>query len=70
MTRSVLSLADRLHCLGVTRVVMEATSDHWKPIFYILEAAVPRRDLIMYTRIRRTLLVPILPKDSFAPLLS
>ncbi|MDP4500622.1 IS110 family RNA-guided transposase [Nonomuraea turcica] len=39
MTRSVLSLADRLHCLGVTRVVMEATSDYWKPIFYILEAA-------------------------------
>jgi transposase len=39
MTRSVLSLADHLHCLGVTRVVMEATSDYWKPIFYILEAA-------------------------------
>jgi transposase len=39
MTRSVLSMADHLHCLGVTRVVMEATSDYWKPIFYILEAA-------------------------------
>jgi transposase len=23
----------------VTRVVMEATSDYWKPVFYLLEAA-------------------------------
>jgi len=39
MTRSLLGLADRLACLGVTRVVMEATSDYWKPVFYLLEAA-------------------------------
>jgi transposase len=39
MTRSLLRLADRLRCLGVTRVVMEATSDYWKPVFYVLEAA-------------------------------
>ncbi len=38
MTRSLLGLADRLRELGVTRVVMEATSDYWKPVFYILEA--------------------------------
>jgi transposase len=38
MTGSLLGLADRLRCLGVTRVVMEATSDYWKPVFYILEA--------------------------------
>jgi len=38
MTRSLLSLADYLTDLGVTRVVMEATSDYWKPIFYLLEA--------------------------------
>jgi transposase len=38
MTRSLLGLADRLRCLGVTRVVMEATSDYWKPVFYVLEA--------------------------------
>ena len=25
--------------LGVTRVVMEATADYWKPPFYVLEAA-------------------------------
>src|SRR5215203_2033004 len=38
MTRSLLVLADRLAELGVTRVVMEATSDYWKGIFYLLEA--------------------------------
>ncbi|MET8870378.1 IS110 family transposase [Nonomuraea sp. NPDC004580] len=39
MTRSLLGLADHLRVLGVTRVVMEATSDYWKPVFYLLEAA-------------------------------
>ncbi len=39
MTRSLLGLADRLRELGVTRVVMEATSDYWKAPFYLLEAA-------------------------------
>ena len=39
MTRSLLGMADRLRCLGVTRVVMEATSDYWKCAFYLLEAA-------------------------------
>jgi transposase len=38
MTGSLLRLADRLACLGVTRVVMEATSDYWRPAFYVLEA--------------------------------
>jgi len=38
MTRSLLVLADRLAELRVTRVVMEATSDYWKPVFYLLEA--------------------------------
>lgn len=38
MTGSLLRMADRLRCLGVTRVVMEATSDYWKPVFYVLEA--------------------------------
>ena len=38
MTRSLLGMADRLASLGVTRVVMEATSDYWKPVFYVLEA--------------------------------
>jgi transposase len=39
MTRSLLGMADHLGCLGVSRVVMEATSDYWKPVFYVLEAA-------------------------------
>jgi transposase len=38
MSRSLLVLADRLAGLGVTRVVMESTSDYWKPVFYLLEA--------------------------------
>jgi transposase len=38
MTRSLLVMSDRLRQLGVTRVVMEATSDYWKPVFYLLEA--------------------------------
>jgi transposase len=38
MTRSLLVLADRLAELGVTRVVMEATSDYWKAPVYLLEA--------------------------------
>ena len=38
MTRSLLVLADRLGELGVTRVVMEATSDYWKAPFSLLEA--------------------------------
>jgi transposase len=38
MTGSLLRLADRLRSLGVTRVVMEATSDYWKPVFWILES--------------------------------
>jgi transposase len=38
MTRWLLVMADRLAELGVTRVVMEATSDYWKGAFYLLEA--------------------------------
>ena len=39
MTRSLLGMAGRLACLGVTRVVMEAASDYWKPVSCLLEAA-------------------------------
>ena len=39
MTRSLLGMCDRLRQAGVTRVVMEATSDYWKSPFYLLEAA-------------------------------
>jgi transposase len=38
MTAALLALGDWLAGLGVTGVVMEATSDYWKPPFYLLEA--------------------------------
>src|SRR5688500_6237672 len=37
MTAALLGLADWLAALGVTRVVMEATSDYWRAPFYLLE---------------------------------
>jgi transposase len=37
-SRSLLELADWLRVERVTRVAMEATSDYWKPVFYLLEA--------------------------------
>jgi transposase len=39
MTRSVQRMAGHLVGLGVTRVVMKATADYWKPVSYLLEAA-------------------------------
>jgi transposase len=39
MTNALLTMADWLAAEGVTRVVMEATGDYWKPVFYLLEAA-------------------------------
>ena len=38
MSRSLIELANHLVEVGVQRVVMEATSDYWKPVFYLLEA--------------------------------
>lgn len=38
MSRSLTELANRLVDLRIERVVMEATSDYWKPVFYLLEA--------------------------------
>lgn len=38
MTRSLAELANHLVDLRIERVVMEATSDYWKPVFYLLEA--------------------------------
>lgn len=37
-TGSLLGLADWLRCQQVDLVAMEATSDYWKPVFYLLEA--------------------------------
>src|SRR3954469_25536904 len=38
MTRSLAELANHLVDLRSERVVMEATSDYWRPVFYLLEA--------------------------------
>jgi transposase len=37
-TGALLGLADWLRCQQVELVAMEATSDYWKPVFYLLEA--------------------------------
>jgi len=37
MTNQVLALCDHLVAEEVTLVVMEATSDYWKPFYYLLE---------------------------------
>jgi transposase len=36
--RQLLGLADWLRGWGVTKVGMEATSDYWKPVFFLLES--------------------------------
>ena len=38
MVISLSELANRLVTLGVQRVVMEATSDYWRPVFYLFQA--------------------------------
>ena len=38
-TNSILALGEDLVALGVERVVLESTSDYWRPFFYLLEAA-------------------------------
>jgi len=37
-TSALLAMADWFRCWGVTRVVMESTSDYWKGVYYLLEA--------------------------------
>jgi transposase len=38
-THAITDLADELAELGIERVVLEATSDYWRPFFYLLEAS-------------------------------
>ena len=37
-TNAIVTLADELAGLEIERVVLEATSDYWRPFFYLLEA--------------------------------
>jgi transposase len=39
MTSQILALRDHLIAERITRGVMEATSDYWKPFYYLLEDA-------------------------------
>jgi transposase len=36
---ALVELGDHLRCERVTRVVLESTSDYWRPFYYLLEAA-------------------------------
>ena len=38
-TAVLVELGDHLRCERVTRVVLESTSDYWRPFYYLLEAA-------------------------------
>ncbi len=38
-TNSILALGEDLVALGVERVVLESTSDYWRPFFYLLGVA-------------------------------
>jgi transposase len=38
-TRALVELGDHLRCQGIQRVVLESTSDYWRPFYYVLEAA-------------------------------
>jgi transposase len=38
-TAAIMGLADELAGMAIERVVLEATSDYWRPFFYLLEAA-------------------------------
>jgi transposase len=38
MTNQILALKDHLSAARVTAVVMESTSDYWRPFYYLLEA--------------------------------
>ena len=37
-TQELLELADHLACQSIERVILESTSDYWRPFFYILSA--------------------------------
>ena len=44
--RQLLEMADWLRCRGVERAGMEATSDYWKPVYFLLEQQ--GLDLLLY----------------------
>jgi transposase len=45
-TNAILELADHLISLQIEKVVLESTSDYWRPFFYLLEAAGLNAELV------------------------
>ena len=45
-TNAILELADHLAGMRIEKVVLESTSDYWRPFFYLLEAAGLRAELV------------------------
>jgi len=45
-TNAILELADHLVAVQVEKVVLESTSDYWRPFFYLLEAAGLNAELV------------------------
>jgi transposase len=62
-TNAILELADALAAQGVERVVVESTSDYWRPFFYLLEA---RGLLVWLVNARDVKNVPGRPKTDKA----
>jgi transposase len=58
-TNAIMALADELTELGIERVVVESTSDYWRPFFYLLEA---RGLLVWLVNARDVKQVPGRPK--------
>src|SRR5690348_14768415 len=45
-TNAILELADHLTSMAIEKVVLESTSDYWRPFYYLLEAAGLRVELV------------------------
>jgi transposase len=45
-TNAILELADHLTSMAIEKVVLESTSDYWRPFFYLLEAAGLHAELV------------------------
>src|SRR5215813_9329518 len=45
-TNAILELADHLAGLRIEKVVLESTSDYWRPFFYLLEAGGLHAELV------------------------
>lgn len=52
MTRQIMELREHLLRQRVTRVVMEATGDYWKPFYYLFEDASFETELVNPTAVR------------------